>query len=105
MIGLDSGTIPVVWVVAAGLVIFGFVYNQIYGWLEREGYSEGYLALVVAGGVLVTLLGVMAIEVRAGLLALGAFVCSGFWMVIGAWWRHVRRRAKGQRSHEREFRE
>jgi hypothetical protein len=90
-------------VVGLALFGFGFVYNWLVGWLEKKGYEEGYLAWLVAGGVAVTLIGVAVVDVRAAALALGAFVCSGFWMVWGSWWRHVKRRAAGQAALHRDY--
>lgn len=92
MIGYDLGVISAVFGV---LVAFGLLYDRIVGWLERNGYDEGYTAMLVVGGVLVTLAGVAFVDWRAALLALGAFVCSGLPMVIGSWWRHVQRRKQG----------
>ncbi len=93
MIGYDSG---VIFAIFGVLFVFGYLYDRAVTWLERNGYDEGYTALLVVGGVLVTLGGVAAVDWRAALLGLGAFASSGFWMVIGSWWRHVQRRRHGQ---------
>jgi len=78
------------------LFVFGLAYNGLVAWCESEGYAEGYTAILVAFGTLVTLLGVAVVDWRAALLALGAFFASGFWMVVGSWWRHVQARRRAQ---------
>lgn len=100
MIGNDSGAIRVL-VVYATLFIFGFIYNLVVQWLERKGYDEGYTAIFVVIGTLVTLGGVAALDWVAALLALGAFCASGFWMVVGSWWRYVQARRAGQEAQRR----
>ena len=99
MIGRNSG---MVWVIFGILFLFGFFYDRVVTWLERNGYDEGYTALLVVFGSLITLGGIAMIDWRAALLGLGAFASSGFWMVIGSWWRHVQRRRRGQRSQQDE---
>lgn len=84
------------WAVYGALILFGFLYNLVVSWLERRGYDEGYTALLVVAGVAVTLGGVAFIDERAAGLTLGAFACSGGWMVLGSWWRHVRARRRAQ---------
>lgn len=91
--GMDWGLIGLVF---GGLFVFGFVYDRLIAWCEGEGYAEGYLAMLVAFGTLITLLGVAVIDWRAALLALGAFCASGFWMIVGSWWRHVQARRRAQ---------
>lgn len=93
MLGYDLGLIGVAF---GALFVFGAGYNWLVGALERRGYDEGFTALLVVGGVLVTLIGVAVIDWRAALLTLGAFGASGFWMVIGSWWRFVTSRERGQ---------
>lgn len=82
--------------VYGALFVFGALYNALVSWMERRGYEEGYVALLVVVGVLATLAGVAALDVWAALLALGAFAASGFWMVVGSWWRHVQARRRAQ---------
>lgn len=93
MIGYDLGAIIAVF---GALFLFGYFYDRVVTWLERNGYDEGYMALLVVGGVLATLAGMALIDWRAAVLGLGAFTASGFWMVIGSWWRHVQKRKRGQ---------
>ena len=75
--------------VLALLFIFGYGYNWLVGWLERNGYESGYTALLVVGGTAITLLGVVPlIGIKHTLVVLAAFAASGFWMVVGSWQRH-----------------
>jgi hypothetical protein len=100
MFGGDLGLISAVY---AALFIFGFAYNVLVAWLERRGYHEGYTAILVVGGTLITLSGVAIVDWRAAALALGAFACSGFWMVVGSWWRHVQARRAGQEAQREDL--
>lgn len=99
MIGSDS---RMIWTVYGALFLFGFFYDQLVAWMERNGYDEGYTASLVVFGSLITLGGIAVIDWRAGLLGLGAFAASGFWMATGSWWRHVQRRRQGQRAQRDE---
>jgi Kef-type K+ transport system membrane component KefB len=92
-IRLDLG-----WILAAGfgLILFGIGYNSLVAELERRKLSEGYSAILVAGGVIVTLAVVAAFDWIGALLALGAFACSGMPMIVGSIARHVT--AKEQES-------
>jgi len=102
MIGDVSGTIPVLPVVLAGLLLFGIGYNLLVAWLIRHGYAEGYTWALVAGGVTFTLGGLAILDPQAAMLAMLAFACSGAPMSIGAWWRHVRQRKTGQDAQRHE---
>jgi hypothetical protein len=88
-IRLDFGTIAAV---LLGLLLFGIGYNALVAWLERRGYTEGFLSLIVALGVFVTLCGVAVLSIHAALLALGAFVATGTPMIIGSIIRYLSRR-------------
>lgn len=91
----DSGTIMVVlW----GLLTFGYCYNMAVSWMTRKHYTEGFLSLVVAFGVLVTLIGAAFINWQAALLVLVCFAASGTPMMIGSIARYVRRREQ-EREH------
>ena len=71
------------------LFIFGYIYNFLVGWLERNGYESGYTAILVVGGTAMTLLGaVPLIGLENTLVVLACFAASGFWMVVGSWQRH-----------------
>lgn len=95
MTGRDSGMILAVF---GALVVFGIGYNAFVAWAERKGYTEGYLSLVVALGVAVTLAGIAVLNIEAALLALGAFAASGTPMIIGSIWRYLRRRAEAHKA-------
>ena len=82
--------------VYGALFVFGFAYNALVTWLEKRDYDEGYTAILVVVGVLITLIGVAVLDSGAALLVLGAFAASGFWMVVGSWWRYVQARRTGQ---------
>jgi cyanate permease len=90
-IRLNSSTILAVF---GMLVLFGILYNLLVGWLERKGYHEGYVAFLVAFGVLITLCGVSLISWQASMLVLIGFIASGLPMILGSVYRHVRRREK-----------
>lgn len=100
MFGNDFGLVLAVY---AALFVFGFLYNTLVAWLERRGYDEGYTAILVVGGTLITLAGVAVVDWQAAALTLGAFACSGFWMVVGSWWRHVRARRAGQEAQREDL--
>lgn len=79
--------------VMAGLLIFGVGYNALVAWLEREGHAEGYVALLVVVGTLVTLAGAMALVGMEAVVQVGlCFVASGIPMIVGSCARHVKER-------------
>jgi predicted tellurium resistance membrane protein TerC len=91
------GSNPVtIWHIMGVLFVFGFLYNLLIGWLERRGYDEGYTALLVVIGVAVTLIAYSFMDVVPAIEMALAFAASGFWMVIGSWWRHVQARRHAQ---------
>jgi hypothetical protein len=94
-IGADFGTILAV---LMGLFLFGIGYNALVAWLERRGYTEGYLSLIVALGVAVTLCGVSILSIHAALITLGAFIASGTPMIVGSIVRYLRKREEMKRS-------
>lgn len=72
---------------------FGLWYDrQVYRW-DVQGYHDGYLSLIVALGVLVTIIGIALLDLvlpwNAGAIALVAFTASGLPMVAGSIRRHV----------------
>jgi len=101
IIGNDLGTISAVFL---GLVLFGIGYNALVAWMERRGYTEGYLAFVVALGVIITLAGVAVFSIHAALLALGAFIASGLPMIVGSIARYIRRRDETKQAIKEEIR-
>lgn len=92
-IGLDWGKVAAVY---GSLFVLGFAYNALVAWLEKMGYDEGYTALLVVFGTLLTLTGVAVLSWRWAMVTLGAFAASGFWMVVGSWWRYARARRHAQ---------
>lgn len=94
-IRLNLGEVSAVFM---ALVLFGIAYNALVGWLERRGYTEGYLSLIVAFGVAATLGGAAILSIPAALLTLGAFVASGTPMIVGSIIRYLRARDEMKRS-------
>lgn len=94
-IRLDYGVILAVFF---GLSLFGVGYNAFVSWLEKNGYSEGYMSLIVALGVFATLCGVAILSIQAALLALIAFVATGTPMIIGSIARYLRKREEAKRA-------
>ena len=90
--GVDGVTIAAL---VFGLIMFGAAYNSFVNWLGERG--EGYTALLVAGGVLVTLAVVALVDWRAAALTLVAFAASGAPMIIGDIARNVVRRERAIR--------
>ena len=63
------------------LFFFGLSYNSLVNYLGER--KDGYTALLVVAGVLITLGGIALIDWRAAALALAAFAASGTPMVLG----------------------
>lgn len=99
-IRLDFG---VVLAVFFGLMLFGIGYNALVAWMERKGYTEGYLSLIVAFGVFATLCGVAVLSIPAALLALGAFGASGTPMIIGSIARYLKKRDEAKKAMKAEI--
>lgn len=71
--------------VMVGLLLFGIGYNALVAKLEREGYTDGYTALLVVGGTLITVLGVtIVIGIEAAVQVTLCFVASGTPMILGS---------------------
>ena len=101
-------------VALGGLAVFGRAYDRFVTGLEESGHDEGYTALLVVAGVLVTLLGAallrvvvlrmygmtwdqsMALAVLLFACDFAAFAASGVSMVWGSWQRYSRKRQNGQ---------
>jgi hypothetical protein len=83
----DWRLIGAIWV---GLFFFSLGYNWLMHVLGER--KDGYTALFVVGGVLVTLVGLALIDWRCALLALTLFAASGLPMVIGDMYRAMRKR-------------
>lgn len=75
--------------------MYGLAYNSLVNYLGER--LHGYTALMVAGGVLVTLAGAAMISWQAAGLVLACFVASGTPMILGDIARTVERREKSIR--------
>lgn len=97
--GLESGF---VFGVGMAAFTFGIVYNIVVGALEKNGRAKGFTALLVMGGVSVTLaLAGLLIGLEAFLVTVGVFVLTGLPMIVGAAWRYTEeRRREEERSRE-----
>ena len=92
LFGADSGA---VWVTAICLLVFGFVYNKLVEWVNRQGYDEGYTWLMVVIGVSVTI-GTAGFTIGWSnvLLLLIYFIASGLFMAGGDIARYVNSRQR-----------
>lgn len=98
---MQSGLIPVSAGVYIALFIFGILYAVAVYQLQKLSLTEGFTAILVVIGVLVTLLGCYLIEIYAGPLrtwhVLIAFVASGAPMLAGDIFSYFHRRVNGRR--------
>ena len=78
-----------------GLFMYGCAYNAFVGSLE--GRKDGYLAMLVAAGVGITLIGVAIISWQAAVLVLACFAASGIPMIIGEISRTIQKRERALR--------
>lgn len=105
-IGIISGQI---WVIYGLLTLFGILYAQLRNWLARRGYLEGYTAILVVGGVLVTLLINTSLHhpdpLTDLLLELGGFAASGAPMAINDWLNYAKARERQRLSLVHEVQE
>lgn len=92
---------------AIGLaLVFGMGYDQVVGWLERNGHDRGYTAFLVVGGVAFTLLiGLLLVGQGAVLWMFVLFSASGLFMVLGSWSRSSQRRKADEEGAKRIARE
>lgn len=90
-IGMNWGILAAIYMF---LLLFGIGFNIFVAWLERHGYSKGFVSLLVLAGVVVTVGMTAVISLAFALVTAGAFVASGTPMIIGSVWRHVREREK-----------
>jgi hypothetical protein len=96
---MESGTNWVAIGVYSGLFAAGLIYHLVVDWLSSRGYTEGYTWLIVAIGVV---LSVVTTGFLVGwhnvLLILLAFVATGCWMAFGDIKRHVAARETSKRE-------
>ncbi len=85
----------------AAALLFGIGYNWLTGYLEEKRYAEGETSLLVAGGVMATLLFAVPFIgwLKAGIVLL-LFVITGTPMIVGSKIRQHRDmvRARGERA-------
>jgi len=96
--GNASGEVWGMFGVVCGLLLFGTAYNAFVAWIEDRGYDEGFTAILVVGGVGVTLIGVAFVDWQAALTSFVAFCASGLPMVVGSLLRYAKRRERRQRD-------
>jgi hypothetical protein len=75
-----------------GLFFAGVAYNFFVDKLDER--KVGYLAPLVVGGVILTLIGMAFVSWQSALLALACFVVTGTPMYIGEAVRNIRKREK-----------
>jgi len=81
--------------VFAMLVVFGLLYNLLVEYVQSQlPQQHGVTAWLVAGGVLITLVGLyMLTDMRTFLLAVLCFACSGIPMIAGSMGRFFKKRS------------
>ncbi|HIP73097.1 MAG TPA: ammonium transporter [Anaerolineae bacterium] len=90
--GLNTGLVVMVAVTA---VIFGILYAIFIEYIRRAKRLEGFTALSVVCGVLITLaLSAIIIGLRAALLVVFIFACTGTPMIIADIWVYTTERKK-----------
>lgn len=84
------------------LFVFGLAYAALINWLRHKGYSEGYTAILVVGGVTITLSLSTILHQPEPLATLFLqFICfaaSGLPMTINDIHRYAAARSADQRS-------
>lgn len=85
-------------VVYAALFFFGILYSLGVGWVMSQGYAEGYMGLIVALGVGLTLAPFTLLGPVNIWWVYGAFCASGAPMIVGSIWRHVSARKREQEN-------
>ncbi len=84
--------------VAAGLVLFGGLYDHLVGRLEEKRLNRGFTSLLVVVGVGVTVgASALLIGLENALVVLALFVASGLPMIVGSISRYIRERAEEDR--------
>jgi hypothetical protein len=82
--------------ILAGLFLFGIAFNAFIGWAEKKKYLEGFVALAVVFGTLITVGAVALVYPLAALINLLAFAASGLPMLAGSIVRYITARTKEQ---------
>lgn len=80
------------------LLLVSIAYNALTAWAERNGI-DGYVSLLVVGGVAYTLIAVVwLIGWKNTCILAGAFMASGFPMVLGSITRHIAQRRREEKA-------
>lgn len=99
--GINWATIGLGWLflVACLGVLIGILYNHFVNWLHAEKHDQGYTALLVVGGVVITLgLALPFIGLEHTAIVTVLFICTGTPMIVGDVWRYVvERRQRAQK--------
>lgn len=78
--------------------IVGGAYNALVSWANTTGKTEGYTALLVVGGVVLTLaFTAFFVEPQDTLIVAAFFIATGTPMLVGDIVRYIRRREKGRK--------
>lgn len=82
-------------------ITLGILYDHLVTRLNRTGKTEGYTALLVVGGVILTLaLAAPFITFQDGLTLTAFFIATGTPMILGDIVRYIKKREKGRRLME-----
>lgn len=96
-IGIDPKSLIITLI---ALLVFGIAYNALVARIGSRRH-RGFTSLLVAAGVMVTLLGVAALDLQASLITAIAFVASGTPMILGSIIRYVKaREAEEERARQ-----
>lgn len=78
--------------------IVGTAYNALVARANVTGKTEGYTALLVVGGVVITFMFIsFFISLETLLVIMAFFIATGTPMLIGDIMRYIRRRDKGRK--------
>jgi len=91
------------YIVLSALFIFGFLYNLLIHWLEKEALHESIIPVLVVLWVLATgaAFGILRGQEEMEWLML-CFFASGTWLFIGSYYRHsqeLQQRRKDAEEH------
>ncbi len=89
-IGIPTANDVHIAITLAALFIFGIAYNLAVAKLGNR--QRGFTSLLVALGVLVTLIGIAIIDWQCAQITLAAFTASGTPMIIGSIARYIAKR-------------
>ncbi len=77
--------------VAIILIIAGIAYNRLVDWLQDR--HEGYTSLLVAAGVIMTLVAFAIVQgIGPAIIVAALFICSGTPMIAGEVMREIHKR-------------